>query len=228
MIGATIILTAVYWLSDLAAAMWMGGLLMVSLMFALPLDILPQGASPAAVIMGATTAVAMIDRLRPFVSGAAVILLVSVVLGVLLERRARRSIAWWVIWLLRSISGVAMVGVALYSFGNLDSHIARLEYNMSTLQNSLAIKAATDTTVAGATLLSPAIMQNPYESATTATVRANFAQVQARYRYWMWIQLVLGSAVLFAGALKQAAWRRSWGVGKEAEPESPPEPPQNA
>ena len=41
MIGATIVLTAVYWLSDLAVAMWMGGLLTVSLLLGLPLDVSP-------------------------------------------------------------------------------------------------------------------------------------------------------------------------------------------
>lgn len=223
MIGATILLTAVYWLSDLAVAMWMGGLLVVGLLIGLPLD-LPQGADPILVANGASTAVEMILRPRSYIIGAAFILFASVVLGVILERRARRSFAWWVIWLLRSVSGVCMFGVAVYSFGNLDSYINTIQDSSDTLKKSLTVQESAQSATQMPDVDIARMMQNPYAAATVATVRTDFGNLQKRYEYWMWIQLLLGSVVLFAGALKQAAWRRSWGKDGE-HPAAGAEPP---
>lgn len=220
MIGATIVLTAVYWLSDLAVAMWMGGLLTVSLLLGLPLDVSPAG-DPMLLANGASTAVEMILRPRPYIFGAALILLASVVIGVILERRARRSFAWWVIWLLRSLSGLFMFIVAIYSFGNLDPYITKMQNSVDTLKKSLAVQASAESAVQDGSQELSRVMENPYDAATVETLKADFTALQNRYRHWMWIQLLLGSAVLFAGALKQAAWRRSWGKEKEQAAEGP-------
>jgi len=199
MLGSVILLTAIYWLSDLVVALWLGGLLMVSLVFTLPLDLLPEGASPAALAVGVSTSVRMIDRLRPFAAAASVVLIASVVLSVILERQGRHSFGWWVIWFVRSLAAVAMVAVALYSFGDMDSLIVRLEADISSL-------TAPSMTGAGADTLARAIRGEP----TAETVRASFHELDERYTGWMWVELALGSIVLLAAAIKQAVWRRSW------------------
>ncbi|OQB41434.1 MAG: hypothetical protein BWY06_00847 [Candidatus Latescibacteria bacterium ADurb.Bin168] len=125
------------------------------------------------------------------------------------------------IWLLRSLSGVFMFIVAIYSFGNLDPYITKMQNSADTLKKSLSVQASAEGVVQDGSQELSRIMENPYGAATVETLKADFTALQNRYRHWMWIQLLLGSAVLFAGALKQAAWRRSWGKDKEQAAEGP-------
>lgn len=220
---AVVILVVFYWISDLVVALWIGGLLAGGRLFTLPLDLLPEGASSVALEVAARTTIGMIDKLRPFFVAAAIVLMASVVLSVVLERQARHSLGWWVIWVIRSATSVAMVAVAFYSFGILDAQITRVEQQLASLRTATGAGSLPGSVGNTAPHSPGAVSQTQppeaarYGRATAETVRTSFQALHATYAEWMWVEFALGAFIILAGAVKEAAWRHSWLTEREIE-----------
>lgn len=209
-----VVMVFVYWLSDIAVALWIGGFVAYWLLLQLP-TIMPADPAPASVLVhDASLALGMLDQLRPVIVAASVILLASAIVGVIVERR--RSILWWLLWIWRSATVVTMVAVALYFFGDVRSLIERLE-DSSQAAVTMTIPVLTDSTagVADAPRF-PRAAISPGED-VAQDIRAAFNDFRARFGKWMWTEVLLGVMVLLTGAIREATWRRG---GKDV-PEEP-------
>jgi len=216
-LASVVTMTVFYWISDLIVALWVGGLLTVGHLFALPLELLPGDAGPQAAVLAAETAIGMIDKLRPLFVAAAIILIASVVLSVILERQARHSVGWWVMWVVRSAVSVGMVAVGFYSLGEIAAGVAQVEQDIASVRSPTASFPGTDTTAVRQGLAPSSSLpgSRTFGEGTTETVFAGLRALHGTYKKWMWIEFVLGAFILLAGAIKEAAWRHSWVTERE-------------
>ena len=200
-----VIMVFIYWLSNIAVALWIGGFFAYWLLLQLPLTVSADQTTIAALVHGVSLSIGMLDRLRPVVVAACIILLAGVIVSAIIERR--RSVSWWALWIWRSGAAVAMVGMALYSSGDIRSRIERVEDKVQTTVATTSpvmvdsASTAVDTPRAG----DERISQEPDAS---QEIHAAFTDFRERFDDWMWIEFLLGAMVLLAGAIKEAAWRR--------------------
>jgi hypothetical protein len=194
------VLAIVYWLSDLAIAFWIGGLVAATMLFGMPLG--PADLEVESLIHVAMVPMAFLDQYRPFFIGAGVILLASTAVSYIVERPLRTTVRWWVSWIVRSASVVALVSVSLYGAGEMSSHVNQIEslsgINYSDIsfpddENSLA----PDTVASGGSLRRKLV-------ADTSLV---FTDARLTFVYWAKIEGALVCLILLVGAYREASWR---------------------
>ena len=100
-----------------------------------------------------------------------------------------------------------MVSVALYSSGDIRSHIERVE---DKVQTTVAMTSPAMIGSASTAVDTPRAGDERISQGTDALqdIRATFTDFRECFGHWMWIEFLLGATVLLAGAIKEAAWRR--------------------
>ncbi len=203
----TIFLTFVYWLSDIAAGVFMGALVLAAFIIQLPSDVL-----------GAAGIVRVLDKLTPLSVAALVVLSASFVIVIAVERRSRSSFGWWVLWIVRSAAVVALAGITLYAAGELGSTKRRV-LNAVAVQPleprpPQAVAAQSDSlreAVADTAGAAPVENTDPTSASLRSELDRAVAELRATFSYWFWPQVLLAATVFLVGAIRQSAWRHAWG-----------------
>lgn len=213
------VLTLIYWLSDIAVAFWIGGLLAAALLFSAPLDVSPENI--ALLIHSASTPIDLLDRLRPFQIGAGIVLIASIIFGFVLERAHRRSVRWWIVWFVRSVAIIGLIVTGLYGAGDLRDRIKNVESLRDQLQRDLVTIAPSQQlqTDRGSATADSASAASTYARQLTAEAHSSYRAAGSTFMSWAWIEALLGAFVLLVSAYREASWRRK---AKRATPEPPP------
>jgi len=201
-----LVLTLIYWLSDIAVAFWIGGLLAAALLFSAPLDVSPENL--ALLIHSASTPIDLLDRLRPFQIGAGVILIASIIFGFVLERAHRRAVRWWIVWFVRSAAIMGLIVTGIYGAGDLRDRIKNIESLRDQLQSDLVTVAPRTQSDAGVAAADSANSASTYARQLAAEAHTSYRAAGSTFMSWAWIEALLGAFILLVSAYREASWRR--------------------
>ena len=208
---STILLSVVYWLSDLFLGLWLGELVLIGMV-----------TTPSLEILSAAEMDTIFSHAWRFGLGASAVLVASILIDIAGGRRSRGSFGWWALWLIRSTAIIGLVGVSLYSGGQLQMIVGSLDRTASTsISVESPLPATIDTTTHADSVIS---VPSPPTKTLTITTPPAVTSFSDAFHGWMWIQIVLGALILLVGATKQAAWRQSWRSDHEKVPRIEPAP----